>query len=329
MPAEADLERLECSSPAYAPDLLATVRGSGTRRLLLLGHLDTVVSHADHRPLERVEGRLVGSGTIDMKGGIVLALGVMRVLAAEPEAFAELALLAVTDEEWRTGELAHAARFAGYDACLCFEGGELAASGEDAVVVRRKAAATLSVHAHGVAAHSGVAPERGRSALLALAAVAQRVAEQADPAGPERLTAVPTVIRSGEAFNVVPSAGELICDLRAERLESFTPVLDAVPREHEGATVEAELVRRWPGMDTRERAAPPLARASELLGRPIVAGERGGASDASHLAVHVPLTIDGLGPLGAGAHSPEEHVMRDSLRSRAEVALALTAATLA
>ena len=322
------MERLECSSPDHARDLLATVRGSGSRRLLLLGHLDTVVSHAEHRPLERAGDRLLGSGTIDMKGGIVIALGVMRAIASVLRAFAELALLAVTDEDWRTGELLHGPRFTGYDACLCFERGELAAGGEDAVVVRRKAAATLSVHARGVAAHSGAAPERGRSALLALAAVAQRVAEQADPAGPERLTAVPTVIRSGEAFNVVPASGELICDLRAERLESFMPVLEAVPAEHGGAAVEAELVRRWPGMDTRERAAAPLARASELLGRRIVAGERGGASDASHLAAHVPLTIDGLGPLGTGAHNPEEHLLRDSLRPRAEVALAVAAAAL-
>jgi glutamate carboxypeptidase len=329
LPAEAEVARLDCSSPDHAPDLLATVRGSGRRRLLLLGHLDTVVSHSEHRPLARVDGRLVGSGAIDMKGGMVLALGVIRALAAEPDAFAELTLLAVTDEEWRTGVLAHAPRFAGYDACLCFEGGELAAGGEDAVVVRRKAAATLSVRAHGVAAHSGAAPERGRSALLALATVAQRIAERADPAGPERLTAVPTVIRSGDAFNVVPATGELICDLRAERLEAFAPVLDAVPTEHGGATVEAELVRRWPGMDTRERAAAPLARASELLGRPILAGERGGASDASHLATHVPVTIDGLGPLGSAAHNPEEYVLADSLRPRAEIALALAAAALA
>jgi len=296
--------------------------------LLLLGHLDTVVAHTEHRPLERDGDRLLGSGTIDMKAGIVIALGVMRALASEPRAFAELELLAVTDEEWRTGELAHGPRFAAYDACLCFEGGELAPDGEDAVVVRRKAAATLSVRARGVAAHSGAAPERGRSALLALAAVAQRVAEQADPAGPERLTAVPTVIRSGDAFNVVPASGELICDLRAERLDSFAPVLDAVPAEHGGAAVEAELVRHWPGMDTRKQAARALARASELLGRPILAGERGGASDASHLAAHVPLTIDGLGPLGSGAHGPEEHVLRSSLRPRAEVALALAAAAL-
>jgi glutamate carboxypeptidase len=328
LPAAAEVERIECSSEAHAPDLLARLRGSGSRRLLLLGHLDTVVSHAGHRPLERDGERLVGSGTVDMKGGIVLALGVMRALASAPESFAEVALLAVTDEEWRTGPLAHGPRFEGFDCCLCFEGGELTADGEDALVVRRKAAGTLRIRARGLAAHSGAAPERGRNALLALGDAARAVAARSDPDGPQRLTAVPTVVRSGEAFNVVPDAGELTCDLRADTLAAFEAVLDAVPAELDGVTLDAELVRRWPGMDTREVAQPLLDRAATLLGRPIAGSERGGASDASHVAAHVPLTVDGLGPLGGRAHNPDEFVLADSLHSRAEVALALTAAAL-
>jgi glutamate carboxypeptidase len=328
LPVGAEVERVPCSTPDHADDLLAIVRGSGRGRLLLLGHLDTVVAAGHHRPLERDGDRLVGSGTIDMKGGIVLALGVMRALAATPGAFAELALLAVNDEEWRVGNLHHGPRFAGWDACLCFEGGELDGAGRDAVVVRRKAAATLRVLAHGTAAHSGAAPERGKNALLALAEVAPLVAEANDPSGPQRLTAVPTVIRCGDAFNVVPAAGELVCDLRADTLEAFQPVLARVPAAHDGVEIEAELVRQWPGMDMRAAAASSLDAAGELLGRPIVASERGGASDASHLAVHVPLAIDGLGPLGGGAHHPDEFVLRDSLCPRAEVALALALATL-
>jgi glutamate carboxypeptidase len=81
-------------------------------------------------------------------------------------------------------------------------------------------------------------------------------------------------------------------------------------------------------MDTSERAGELLANATELLGRPVIGTQRGGASDASHLAVHVALSVDGLGPRGGGAHAPQEFVLADSLRSRAEVALALTAAVL-
>ena len=84
LPSASEVERPPCSSPGFAPDLLATIRGTGERRLLLLGHLDTVVAHDEHRPLERTDGRLIGSGTVDMKGGDVFALGVMRALAARP-----------------------------------------------------------------------------------------------------------------------------------------------------------------------------------------------------------------------------------------------------
>src|SRR2546421_5075683 len=184
-----------------------------------------------------------------MKGGVALALGVARVLAAQPELFAELALLLVTDEEWRTREFVHAQRFAGWDACLCFEAGERTPDGGEGVVVRRKAAGTLRVLATGRAAHSGSAPDRGRSALLALAHTAIDLASLHDPQGPERLSVVPTIVHSGDAFNVVPAAGELIFDMRADRLEAFAPVQDAVAEEREDVVLHAQLERVWPGMD--------------------------------------------------------------------------------
>ncbi len=75
------------------------------------------------------------------------------------------------------------------------------------------------------------------------------------------------------------------------------------------------------------RAAPRrLRRAS---GRTIAGVPRGGASDASHFAEAIPLTVDGLGPRGGGAHTPEEFVLADALGQRAEVALAVAEQVLA
>lgn len=328
LPPEAQPERVPCSTEGHAPDLICRLAGTGARRLVLVGHLDTVVAHEAHRPLSRDGDRLTGSGVVDMKGGVALALGVMRELAARPELYAEVAILLVNDEEWRTVPFTHTERFAGWDACLCFEAGEVDAEGRDAVIARRKAAGTLEVQAHGTPAHSGSAPHRGRSALLALATVAQGIAAASDPSGPERLTAVPTILRSGEAFNVVPPEGRLVCDLRADELAAFQPVLAGVPSELDGVTIESALVRAWPGMDTRAETAGLLERAATALGRPLVASERGGASDASHIAQAVPLTLDGLGPRGGGAHTPTEWVSAAALRSRAEVALAVVSTLL-
>ncbi len=148
------------------------------------------------------------------------------------------------------------------------------------------------------------------------------------PRGPQRLTAVPTVLRSGDAFNVVPADGRLLADARADSAEAFDGVLAAIPAEVGGAQLHPRLVRVWPGMDSRAATTTLLERAAAAVGRPIVAGARGGASDASHFAASIPLTVDGLGPLGGGAHAPSEHVLATSLRSRAEVALSLACAAL-
>ena len=328
LPPEAEIERIPCSTEGSAPDLLARIGGRGRRRIMLLGHLDTVHSHDAHMPLRRDGDRLYGPGTADMKGGVVLALGVARVLAAHPELFGELSVLLVTDEEWRTQPFVHAPRFAGYDACFCFEAGERTPDGAEGVVVKRKAAGTLRVAATGRAAHSGSAPDRGRSALLALARTAIELAGLHDPTGPDRLSVVPTIVRSGEAFNVVPADGELIFDMRADRLEAFEPVQAAVVTERDDVVLRAQMERLWPGMDSRDVAADVITRASDGLGRPIAGVDRGGASDASHFAQTIPLAIDGLGPRGGGAHTPEEFVLTASLRERAEVALALVQAGL-
>jgi glutamate carboxypeptidase len=323
LPADISLERPACSTPGFAPDLLARLQGSGERRMLLLGHIDTVIGHEAHALLRRDEGRLYGPGTADMKGGVVLSLGVARALAARPDRFAELAVLLVCDEEWRTSSFVHVPAFEGYDACLCFEAGERGPGGEEGVVVRRKAAGTLRVSAVGRASHSGSAPDQGVNALRALAEIAVSLSALHDPSGPDRLSVVPTVMRSGEALNVVPAAGELVLDMRADRLAAFEAVRAAVPAQLDGATLHAAMERLWPGMDSRADTAAVLERASAVIDRRIAGVSRGGASDASHFAATIPLTIDGLGPRGGGAHTPEEFVLASSLHERAEVALAV------
>lgn len=323
LPLEARVERVPCSSPGHAPDMLARLAGSGRGRILLLGHLDTVVAHGDHVALEREGQRWRGSGTVDMKGGVALALALTDWLAGRRELFAELGLLLVVDEEWRLAPFAHVGRFEGFDACLCFEAGERTGSGEECVIVRRKAAGTLEITARGQAAHAGSNPDSGANALMALADAASVAAALHDPQGPAGLSVVPSRIASGGAINVVPAYGTLMVDVRADSEATFAEVIRAIPASSRGATLEVELIRSWPGMDSRAACADLLGAASRRLGRPIVGGSRGGASDASHFAGSIALTIDGLGPRGGGAHAPEEYITARSLCERLELAMAI------
>lgn len=329
LPPEAVLERVPCSSPGHARDLLARVSGAGSGRLLLLGHVDTVIAHAEHLPLRREGDIWRGSGSVDMKGGVALALSVARQLAESRESFAELAVLLVVDEEWRQERFSHVERFDGYDACLCFEAGERTPAGQEGVVVRRKAAGTIRVSGHGRAAHAGSNPDAGANALLALAQAASAAAALHQPGAAEQLSVVPTRMRSGDAVNVVPADGELLIDVRAGSEAAFGQVMQAAADSARAALVEVELVRSWPGMDTEQSTRELLAAAGARLGREIVGVGRGGASDASHFAATIPLTIDGLGPRGGHAHSPEEYVYGPSMRERAEVASAIAETLLA
>jgi glutamate carboxypeptidase len=329
LPAEAAVERVPCSSPGHVDDLIARVRGYGSGRLLLLGHVDTVIAHAEHQSLLRDGERWRGSGSVDMKGGVALALALARQLAERPESFAELGVLLVVDEEWRLEPFVHVQRFAGYDACLCFEAGERTSARQEGVVVKRKAAGTLRVTGHGRAAHAGSNPDAGANALLALAQAASAAAALHRPNGPEALSVVPTRLRAGAAVNVVPAEGELIVDMRATSESSFSAVMQTIRDCSQTARMEVELIRCWPGMDTLEATRALLEAASARVGRQIVGVARGGASDASHFAGAIPLTIDGLGPRGGHAHSPEEYVHGPSLRERAELALAIAEELLA
>jgi glutamate carboxypeptidase len=323
LPTEAAVERVPCSSPDHVPDLLARMPGAGSGRVLLLGHLDTVIAHPEHLALRREGDMWRGSGAVDMKGGVALALALASWLAKRPESFAELGVLLVVDEEWRSEQFSHVARFANYDACLCFEAGERTPAGIEGVVVRRKAAGTLRVTGHGRAAHAGSNPDAGANALLALAQAASAAAALHLPSGPEALSVVPTRMRAGDAVNVVPANGELMIDVRAASEAAFGPVIEASSRAAKAASVQVELIRSWPGMDSTEATRGLLELASARLGREIVGVARGGASDASHFASAIPLTIDGLGPRGGHAHSPEEYVHGPSIRERAEVAIAI------
>ena len=131
------------------------------------------------------------------------------------------------------------------------------------------------------------------------------------------------MLRSGDAFNVVPGAGELVCDLRADASTPSERVVDALPAEVGGVAPHAELMRLWPGMDSEAATAPLLERASAALGRRSSACRARRRQRRQPLRRPIPLTVDGLGPRGGNAHNPEEFVLAASLAAAREVALAV------
>ena len=196
--------------------------------------------------------------------------------------------------------------------------------------MRRKAAGTVEVLAAGRAAHSGSAPDKGRNALLALARAAQAVAALPRPRGcrAAQRGADHAAARARPSTSC-PADGELVCDVRADDAEAFDAVLAALPAEVGGASLRARLMRVWPGMDARAATRRALERRRALLGR---RGRRRCArrrrATRRTSARRSPLTIDGLGPRGGGAHAAHEYVLEPSLRPRAEVALAVVDAVL-
>jgi glutamate carboxypeptidase len=292
--------------------------GPQTPPVLVLGHLDTVWPHGtlDRLPFEVRDGRVTGPGVFDMKAGLVVAVHAMARLATKGR-LPPVRLLVTADEEIgaprsRETILAEAAR--------CGRVLVPEPSGPDgAVKVGRKGMARGRVVVHGRAAHSGLDPEQGVNAAVALGRLLGEVEALTD-AG-RGTTVVPTLVRAGTAINTVPARAEADLDIRfrlpeeAQRVREGLAALTAPP-----ARVEAEVeVNRGPL--TPEACEPllPALRASEAaaeLAGPLPAVEVGGASDGNLAAQAGAAVLDGLGPLGDGAHAEHEHVVCDDLLPR-------------
>ena len=305
----AAVERAACSSPGHAPDLLATPHGhrhgpGAAARPPRHGRSRTPSTGRSSDAARR----LVGSGCRrhEGRGGA----GARRDAGAGRDCPRHSPSSTCSRSTTRSGAPAGSRtgpRFAGHDACLCFEAGERGPDGEDA----RGRAAQGGRHAAGrPPAASRRTPVRragaGRNALLALAEVARTVAGLSDPRGPRAPDG--GADRDPRRRRVQRRPRPRRAGLRPARRRARSLRARSSRRSRasvEGVELEAEIVRRWPGMDTREQVAERLLEPAEsLLGRPARAGERGGASDASHLAAHVPLTVDGLGPRGGKRAQP-------------------------
>ncbi len=306
----------------------AVLEGGGSARVALLCHHDTVLplGTAAARPLERRDGRLLGPGTADMKGGIAVAAHAARVLAAGERPFGRLELVSVPDEEVRSEPIATQARLAGFDAVLCMECGRPGG----AVVAARKGGRWLDIVARGRSAHAGSEPEHGRNAVLALARELPRIA--AIDGARQGLTLHVTRMRGGDVLNSIPGEARATIDMRAWH--------DADLDWAEGQLLRCDLHRGVTFTAGENRlATPPLERTPAVaamasqaaaigaaLGSPVPETSTGGVSDGCWTAGAGLPTLDGLGPVGALDHSPDEYIELASLAPRSALVAGLVAA---
>jgi glutamate carboxypeptidase len=310
------------------------LRGSGRLKALLIGHMDTVFSDgaAAERPFTVRAGRAYGPGVDDMKGGLLCglyALDALNAYAAGDDGFpfAELTFVANPDEEIgspsSTPVITKAAEHV--DVCFVLE----AARANGNIVSARKGIADFVLEITGRAAHAGVEPEKGRSAIVEAAHKTLALAEL-NGRWPG-VTVNTGVIRGGSRPNVVAEQATLEIDLRGVTRVEMEDAEAAIQQIADGSTVAdttGALRRRhlwWP----MEKTAPTAAladRAIELgqrLGLDFTDTSTGGASDANTTSGMGVPTLDGLGPVGGLAHSPDEYLEVDSIVPRTTLLAAL------
>lgn len=327
----ASVERAHPEPGRQLGDLLVgRLTGDGPR-LLLIGHMDTVFDPgtAAERPF-RVDGeRALGPGTSDMKGGLLAGLHALAALHAVGIRPA-VTFVANPDEEIgspfstpRIRELVPQ-----HDAALVLE----CARANGDVVSARKGIADLHLRFTGRAAHAGVEPEKGRSAILA--AARQVVALHELNGRWPSVTLNAGVIQGGTRPNVVAAECLVKLDLRAATVADFEAASRAVEEllaRPAVPDVETE-VRRVAGHPPMEKS-PATARLAELaiklggeLGFELRDTATGGASDANTTAAAGLPTLDGLGPIGGDDHSADEWLDLSSVAPRTTLLAALIAA---
>jgi len=309
--------------------VIGRLAGEGPR-LLLIGHMDTVFEEGTvaARPF-RIDGdRALGPGTSDMKGGLLAGLHALAALAGiglRP------AVTFVGNPDEEIGSLfsgPHIRRLAAeHDVALVLEGAR--ANGD--IVSARKGIADLEVTLSGRAAHAGIEPEKGRSAILAAAhqAIALHELNGRWPS----VTLNAGVIHGGTRPNVVAERCVLELDLRAATVAEFDAASAEVERivSHpvvDGVQASLRRVASHPPMErsaANGRLAALAVRLAAELGFEVRDTATGGASDANTTAAAGLPTLDGLGPIGGDDHSADEWLDLSSVIPRMTLLAALIA----
>src|SRR5882724_3990935 len=297
-------------------------------QLLVLGHYDTVYASGTlaKMPFRTAAGRVYGPGVFDMKAGIIQALFALDAIQHSGAALAkQIVFLWTSDEEVGSESsrklLETEARRS--DAVFVLEP---ALGLKGLLKTARKGVGEGEIIVHGRASHAGLAPENGVNAIHELALQIALVKKWNDP---RRGVSVNVgLVTGGTRPNVIPDHARAVLDLRALRiadmrkiekqLRALRPVLPGAKLAVRGGFNRAPLEHKISAA-LFQRAAPLAKRMGLTIGE----GTAGGGSDGNLTAALDVPTLDGLGAVGDGAHSPGEYVVARTMPQRAALLAAL------
>ena len=300
---------------------------------LLVGHLDTVwpVGTVETMPVWVDDGELRGPGVVDMKGGLVQMVFALKALAAlrlKPP-FAPVVHVASDEEVGSVDSKRHLIRLARGAARAFVLEPAFGSAGK--LKTARKGAGHFRIVVKGRAAHAGVAPEEGLSAILELSHQIQRLFALNDPS--RGITVNVGTIDGGLRSNVVAPEAAADVDVRVPTLAAAGEVEAAIRGlEPVGAGVKLEVEGGFgrPPMEATPRNLQLMHQAQslgQLLGLPLEATSVGGASDGNYTSLYT-ATLDGLGSVGDGAHAADERVVVVRMPERAALLALLLLAPL-
>ena len=306
----------------------SSTRPSG--QLLVLGHYDTVYPTGTlaHMPFRISGGKAYGPGTFDMKAGIVQALFAFEALQELKIPVSKNIVFLWTSDEEIGSESSRSlieAEAKRSDAVFVLEP-SLGPRG--LLKTSRKGVGEAELLVHGRASHAGLAPEKGVNAIHELAAQIARIESWNNLRRGVTINA--DIVEGGSRTNVIADRAKATFDLRAWRrsdMHALETRLHSLKPIHRGAKLEVSGGFDRPPLERKQTVAL-FSRAkslSKLLGFTLGEASAGGGSDGNFTgALGVP-TLDGLGAVGDGAHSADEHVLVKTMPQRAALLAALLA----
>jgi glutamate carboxypeptidase len=290
------------------------------KKLLLLGHLDTVFPPNTFEKFIEDEEWIYGPGVCDMKGGNYVALQALRNVHAKFGAIHNIDFLLVSDEETGSDDSKHlSAKLAtDYDYCMVFE----AAGVHDEVVTRRKGVGTFFIDIEGIAAHAGNNYSMGADANLE---AAQKLTQLVALTELEKETTVNVgKISGGIGANTISPKAHLTFELRYTNTDERDRVLKAVDEIVAHSHVEGTESTLSGGIQ-RDVMQPSseqqtfIDHINTLCNIQLPTEKRGGVSDANIISSQGVATLDGWGPYGDGDHTIHERASKKSFSERIEL----------